>query len=38
MTFKIKSDGGIHQHVIPYPISDRSSMGALYYPSYIGQL
>ena len=33
MTFKNKSDGGIHPHVIPYPISYRSSMGALYYPS-----
>ena len=30
MTFKIKSDSGIHPHVIPYPISYRSSMGALH--------
>ena len=32
-TFKIKSDGGINPHFIPYYISDRSSMGAFCYPS-----
>ena len=32
MTFKI--DGGIRPHIIAYPISDSSNMGAPYYPLF----